>query len=61
LCENSVVSILETTAVEGKKYQTKFYNLDAILSIGYRVNSINATLFRQWANRIGVFDGAQVE
>jgi hypothetical protein len=52
LYENSVVSILETTATDGKKYQTKFYNLDAILSVGYRVNSINATLFRQWANRV---------
>jgi hypothetical protein len=52
LCENSVISILETTAADGKKYQTKFYNLDAILSVGYRVNSINATLFRQWANRV---------
>jgi predicted XRE-type DNA-binding protein len=35
-----------------QRYQTKFYNLDAILSVGYRVNSINATLFRQWANSI---------
>jgi predicted XRE-type DNA-binding protein len=42
LRENSVISILETTATDGKKYQTKFYNLDAILSVGYRVNSINA-------------------
>ena len=52
LRENSVVSILETTAADGKKYQTKFYKLDAILSVGYRVNSINAALFRQWANRV---------
>ena len=49
---NSVCSILEHTAADGKKYQTKYYNLDAILSVGYRVNSINATLFRQWANRV---------
>jgi hypothetical protein len=35
-----------------QKYKTTFYNLDAILSVGYRVNSINATLFRQWANKI---------
>jgi hypothetical protein len=52
LDENSVSSILELTAADGKNYQTKFYNLDAILSVGYRVNSINATLFRQWANRV---------
>jgi hypothetical protein len=41
LDENSVCSILEHTAADGKKYQTKFFNLDAILSVGYRVNSIN--------------------
>jgi hypothetical protein len=52
LDENSVCSILEHTAADGKIYRTKFYNLDAILSVGYRVNSINATLFRQWANRV---------
>jgi prophage maintenance system killer protein len=49
---NSVSSILELTAKDGKTYQTKFYNLDAILSVGYRVNSKNATQFRIWANRI---------
>lgn len=52
LGEASVHSILEYTAADGKLYRTKFYNLDAILSVGYRVNSKNATLFRQWANRI---------
>lgn len=52
LDEISVHSILEYTAADGKVYKTKFYNLDAILSVGYRVNSKNATLFRQWANRI---------
>ena len=52
LDENSVYSILEYTASDGKKYKTRFYNLDAILSVGYRVNSLNATLFRQWANKI---------
>ena len=52
LDEASVHSILEYTAADGKLYRTKFYNLDAILSVGYRVNSKNATLFRQWANRI---------
>ncbi len=52
LDENSVCSILEHTATDGKNYRTKFYNLDAILSVGYRVNSINATQFRQWANKV---------
>lgn len=50
LDEASVYSILEYTATDGKIYKTKFYNLDAILSVGYRVNSINATMFRKWAN-----------
>lgn len=49
LQEDSVVSILEITAKDGKKYHTRFYNLDAIISVGYRVNSIQATLFRIWA------------
>lgn len=49
LCEDSVISILEITAEDGKKYLTKFYNLDAIISVGYRVNSTQATLFRIWA------------
>ena len=52
LDENSVYSILEYTATDGKVYKTKFYNLDAILSVGYRVNSINATMFRKWANQV---------
>ncbi|MDE6718201.1 MAG: virulence RhuM family protein [Muribaculaceae bacterium] len=52
LVESSVHSILEYTATDGKSYKTKFYNLDAILSVGYRVNSKNATLFRQWANKV---------
>lgn len=52
LVEASVHSILEYTANDGKTYKTKFYNLDAILSVGYRVNSKNATLFRQWANKV---------
>lgn len=52
LNESSVCSILELTAADGKNYATKFYNLDAILSIGYRVNSKNATQFRIWANSI---------
>ncbi|MBU4311140.1 MAG: virulence RhuM family protein [Candidatus Omnitrophica bacterium] len=50
--ENSVCSILEHTAADGKKYSTKFYSLDAIISIGYRVNSRRATQFRIWATNI---------
>ncbi len=50
--ENSVSSILEHTAEDGKNYQTKYYNLDAILSVGYRVNSLQATQFRIWATKI---------
>lgn len=49
LDKDSVVSILETTAADGKNYPTKFYNLDAIIAVGYRVNSIQATQFRIWA------------
>src|SRR3989338_9207280 len=49
LIEKSVSSILEHTAKDGKKYQTKYYNLDAIISVGYRVNSTSATQFRIWA------------
>lgn len=52
LVENSVVSILETTAADGKNYKTNFYNLDAIIAVGYRVNSKKATMFRIWANKI---------
>ena len=52
LDENSVYSILEYTASDGKIYKTKFYNLDAILSVGYRVNSFNATMFRKWATSV---------
>ncbi|MFA5326361.1 MAG: virulence RhuM family protein [Prolixibacteraceae bacterium] len=51
LNENSVSSILELTAPDGKIYQTKFYNLDAIISVGYRVNSQQATHFRIWATQ----------
>ncbi len=49
LTESSVSSILEHTAADGKIYKTKFYNLDAIISVGYRVNSTRATHFRIWA------------
>lgn len=52
LSEKSVISILETTASDGKSYKTSFYSLDAIISVGYRVNSVRATQFRQWATYI---------
>jgi len=52
LQENSVCSILEHTALDGKQYSTKFYNLDAIISVGYRVNSKRATQFRIWATGV---------
>ncbi len=51
LREDSVSSILELTAADGKKYQTQYYNLDAIIAVGYRVNSYQATQFRIWATR----------
>lgn len=49
LKEDSVSSILEHTSSDGKTYKTLFYNLDMIISVGYRVNSSAATRFRQWA------------
>ncbi|MEN9558483.1 MAG: virulence RhuM family protein [Candidatus Parcubacteria bacterium] len=49
LIENSVSAKFARTATDGKTYQTQFYNLDAIISVGYRVNSRQATLFRIWA------------
>ncbi len=49
LIEDSVVSILETTASDGKIYSTKFFNIDAVIAVGYRVNSVKATHFRIWA------------
>lgn len=53
LTEESTCSILEHMGNDGKQsYNTKYYNLDAILSVGYRVNSKNATRFRQWANSV---------
>ncbi|KKT12892.1 MAG: hypothetical protein UV94_C0039G0006 [Parcubacteria group bacterium GW2011_GWC1_43_30] len=51
LKENSAGSILEHTAPDGKIYKTKFYNLDAVISVGYRVNSKRATQFRIWATK----------
>ncbi|NCD10364.1 MAG: cell filamentation protein Fic, partial [Negativicutes bacterium] len=52
LPEDSVVSKMEITAADGKNYQTLFYNLDAIISVGYRVSSTRATQFRQWATAV---------
>ena len=53
LSENGTYSILEYMGNDGRqKYITKYYNLDVILSVGYRVNSVNATRFRQWANKV---------
>ena len=49
--EDSVISILETTAADGKSYKTRYYNLDAIIAVGYRVNSYQATQFRIWATQ----------
>lgn len=49
LLESAVVSILETTAADGKTYATSYYNLDAAIAVGYRVNSLKATHFRIWA------------
>lgn len=52
LKEISVVKESLTTAKDGKRYKTKFYNLDVIISVGYRVKSKRGTKFRQWANRV---------
>ncbi len=48
----SVVAENATTAADGKTYQVKYYNLDAIISVGYRINSVEGTQFRIWANRV---------
>ena len=52
LDKSSVCSKMEHTAEDGKKYQTDYYNLDAIISVGYRVNSLRATQFRRWATNV---------
>ena len=52
LDEKSVTEKFSATASDGKNYITKFYNLDAIISVGYRVNSSKATQFRIWATKI---------
>ena len=52
LAESSVISKMETTASDGKVYKTQYYSLDAVISVGYRVNSLRATQFRQWTTNI---------
>ncbi len=52
LDKDSVIRKFRNTATDGKQYLTSFYNLDAIISVGYRVNSLRATQFRQWATGI---------
>ncbi|MBF0155325.1 MAG: virulence RhuM family protein [Magnetococcales bacterium] len=52
LAEEAVIRKFRTTAADGKSYLTQFYNLDAIISVGYRVNSVRATQFRQWATQV---------
>ena len=52
LAEEAVCANFAHTAADGKTYQTKFFNLDAILSVGYRVNSKRGIHFRQWATRV---------
>lgn len=47
VCKNSLL-----TAADGKKYRTKLYSLDVIISVGYRVKSLRGTQFRQWANKV---------
>ena len=51
LGKHSVISKMETTAVDGKIYETNFYRLEAVLAVGYRVNSVQATEFRKWATQ----------
>ncbi|STO91795.1 glutamate-1-semialdehyde 2,1-aminomutase [Canicola haemoglobinophilus] len=52
LNELSVIRNFRITASDGKNYNTKHYNLDAVISVGYRVNSVRATQFRQWATKV---------
>lgn len=52
LVKDSVTEKISATASDGKKYLTQFYSLDAIIAVGYRVNSLKATRFRQWATKI---------
>lgn len=52
LAQEAVIRKFRTTAADGKNYQVSHYNLDAIISVGYRVNSVRATQFRQWATQV---------
>ena len=52
LNQEAVIEESSVTANDGKKYKTKFYNLDAIISVGYRINSLRATQFRRWATNV---------
>ena len=51
LDQNSVVRFFRTTAADGKSYNTAYYNLDVVISVGYRVHSVQGTRFRQWATQ----------
>ncbi len=50
--DNSVIAKFATTARDGKTYNVEYYNLDVIISVGYRVKSKNGVIFRQWANKV---------
>ena len=52
LVPEAVIEESSATASGGKQYKTKFYNLDAVISVGYRINSLIATQFRQWATKV---------
>ena len=52
LCKNSVVANFATTASDGKVYQVDYYNLDVIISVGYRIKSLRGTQFRIWATKV---------
>lgn len=52
LDKDSVTEKISATAADGKKYMTQFYELDAIIAVGYRVSSLKATRFRQWATKV---------
>ena len=52
LVKEAVCRKFRRTASDGKQYNTQYYNLDAVISVGYRVNSIRATQFRQWATAV---------
>ena len=52
LAEGSVCRKFRQTAADGKNYQVKYYNLDAVICVGYRVNSARATQFRQWCTNV---------